>query len=128
MVDSLGKTTMPGIAATRCVMDIHPSSLPEPREAWQREAVCRGEAELFAEPPAGEPMVVQLRREEEAKAVCARCPVLLECRSYALRTQQRTGIWGGLTARERSAMRAREARRRRLLLDDGSRGDRKLSA
>ncbi len=129
MVGSFGKPQAPGVAVTQCTMRFHPSPLLESGEPWQREAACRGEAELFAEPPVAEPMVVQLRREEAAKAVCARCPVLLECRAYALRTQQRTGIWGGLTARERSAVRAREARRQRLLVtDNGSRRDRKLSA
>jgi WhiB family transcriptional regulator, redox-sensing transcriptional regulator len=36
-----------------------------------------------------------------AKAVCAGCPVLAECRAYALKTGQRFGVWGGLSARER---------------------------
>jgi WhiB family redox-sensing transcriptional regulator len=36
-----------------------------------------------------------------AKAVCAVCPVVAQCRSYALETDQRFGVWGGLSARER---------------------------
>ncbi|NUT41231.1 MAG: WhiB family transcriptional regulator, partial [Thermoactinospora sp.] len=32
---------------------------------------------------------------------CARCPVVDECRSYALREGETEGIWGGLTPQER---------------------------
>ncbi len=42
-----------------------------------------------------------------AKAVCAACPVLTECRSYALETDQRFGVWGGLSARQRDRIRTR---------------------
>jgi len=40
-----------------------------------------------------------------AKAVCAVCPVLAECRAYALETGQRFGVWGGLSANERQQIR-----------------------
>ncbi len=33
------------------------------------------------------------------------CPVLLECLLYGLVTEDRFGIWGGMTPRERSALR-----------------------
>lgn len=36
-----------------------------------------------------------------AKKVCAGCPVTAQCLDYALRTDQRFGIWGGLSERER---------------------------
>lgn len=57
------------------------------------EAACRNEdLELFFAVDG---------REEEAKAVCQRCPVRWECLTYALETRQRHGVWGGLTAEER---------------------------
>lgn len=37
----------------------------------------------------------------EAKAVCGRCWVKDECLRYAMAHDERFGIWGGLTARER---------------------------
>ncbi len=40
--------------------------------------------------------------EECAKRICARCPVRLECLTLALHDSRMTGIWGGLTARERA--------------------------
>ena len=50
-----------------------------------------------------------------AKAVCAVCPVLAECRAYALETDQRFGVWGGLSARERQQIRAGAATADRLV-------------
>lgn len=37
-----------------------------------------------------------------AKAICAGCPVRATCRAYALTAREPYGIWGGLTARERT--------------------------
>jgi WhiB family redox-sensing transcriptional regulator len=49
----------------------------------------------------------------EAKAVCRggdgdvpnNCPIILECLLYGLITEDPFGIWGGLSARERNALR-----------------------
>lgn len=37
----------------------------------------------------------------EAKRICAECPVRLECLEYALEQDERFGIWGGMSERER---------------------------
>lgn len=37
----------------------------------------------------------------EAKLVCGRCEVKWECLEYALAHDERFGIWGGLSERER---------------------------
>lgn len=37
----------------------------------------------------------------EAKQVCARCPVRAECLEYALENDERFGIWGGESERDR---------------------------
>lgn len=36
-----------------------------------------------------------------AKAVCARCPVVVACRAYALAADEPGGTWGGLSDAER---------------------------
>lgn len=41
-----------------------------------------------------------------AKAVCAVCPVQAECLDFALANNERFGIWGGLSERERRKVRA----------------------
>ncbi|MFD2355808.1 WhiB family transcriptional regulator [Nonomuraea ferruginea] len=51
-------------------------------------------------------------QEARAKAVCATCQVLTECRSYALKAGEADGIWGGLTPEERRRSRVPEGVRR----------------
>ena len=41
----------------------------------------------------------------EAKRVCVRCDVRAECLEYALANDERFGIWGGLSERERRRIR-----------------------
>ena len=78
---------------------------------WHSEAACRSdEAGLFFA-PSKEPTAARLSREEAAKRVCARCPVLLECREHALLQPEPYGVWGGLTAAERRVVLARRRRR-----------------
>ena len=43
-------------------------------------------------------------RERRAKEICARCPVELECREYALGRREPYGIWGGMTESERTSV------------------------
>lgn len=74
---------------------------------WWERARCRDEdPELFFPVGTSGPAVVQA---ELARAVCRRCPVIDECLQWALSTGQDAGVWGGLTADERRAMRQRLA-------------------
>lgn len=50
-----------------------------------------------------------LQQMAEAKAVCARCPVRVDCLSYALDTGQDAGVWGGASAEERQEIRSARA-------------------
>ena len=38
---------------------------------------------------------------QDAKQVCRRCPVQLACLQYALDNDERFGVWGGFSERER---------------------------
>ncbi|MFG2999443.1 WhiB family transcriptional regulator [Streptomyces sp. NPDC048340] len=95
-----------------------PSAVPKPRVPareedgpWHAEAVCRrDEAGLFFA-PSKEPTAARLSREEAAKRVCARCPVMVACREHALLQPEPYGVWGGLTAAERRVVLARRRRR-----------------
>jgi WhiB family redox-sensing transcriptional regulator len=44
------------------------------------------------------------RSSRQAKAVCARCPVRHACLDWAMATDQRWGIWGALSTRERDRL------------------------
>ncbi|MBN9325765.1 MAG: WhiB family transcriptional regulator, partial [Cellulomonas sp.] len=43
----------------------------------------------------------------EAKKVCTQCEVRAECLEYALANDERFGIWGGLSERERRKLKRR---------------------
>lgn len=70
---------------------------------WQQQGACRTEdgSVFFAPDTPGEPPADRLRRLVQAKRVCARCPVLLTCRAYALENREEFGVWGGLSETER---------------------------
>lgn len=61
---------------------------------WAKEAKC-----LAADPETFFPEKGGSTRE--AKKICALCPVTDECLAYALEHDERFGIWGGLSERER---------------------------
>ncbi len=61
---------------------------------WRKRADCRGiDPEIFF--PATD------EDADEAKAICATCPVHQACLEYALAHREREGVWGGATERER---------------------------
>jgi WhiB family redox-sensing transcriptional regulator len=69
---------------------------------WQWRAACRGEdTSLFFPPSHLEERDERKGRERRAKAVCATCPVRVECLEYAIRIHETHGIWGGLSEIER---------------------------
>ena len=41
---------------------------------------------------------------EKAMAICASCPVQIECLEYALEARERFGVWGGRTEKQRRQM------------------------
>ncbi len=64
------------------------------REEWQDRALCaQTDPEAFFPEKGGS--------TREAKKICQRCPVRNECLEYALAHDERFGIWGGLSERER---------------------------
>ncbi len=72
---------------------------------WRALASCaRYTPELFF--PAGETGLAGAQIAM-AKRICIGCPVRQECLDYALVSNQRFGIWGGLTEEERRPVRRR---------------------
>ena len=62
--------------------------------AWQEQALCaQTDPEAFFPEKGGS--------TREAKRICIGCEVKGECLEYALGSDERFGIWGGLSERER---------------------------
>lgn len=71
-----------------------PESTPTTDEEWQDRALCaQTDPEAFFPEKGGS--------TRDAKKICQRCPVRNECLDYALAHDERFGIWGGLSERER---------------------------
>jgi WhiB family transcriptional regulator, redox-sensing transcriptional regulator len=48
---------------------------------------------------------------DAAKRTCYTCPVRMQCLQWAIRADEREGIWGGLTPGERRKLRTRSQRK-----------------
>lgn len=67
---------------------------------WQDQALCaQTDPEAFFPEKGGS--------TREAKRVCSTCDVRSECLEYALANDERFGIWGGLSERERRKLKKR---------------------
>jgi WhiB family transcriptional regulator, redox-sensing transcriptional regulator len=85
--------------------------LPIPREGdwdWQARARCRGYDTSMFYHPENERGPSRVRREMQAKAVCAGCPVVENCLRWAIAAREPYGVWGGLSAEERDALLTRQ--------------------
>lgn len=68
--------------------------------SWQERALCaQTDPEAFFPEKGGS--------TREAKKVCLACDVRGECLEYALANDERFGIWGGLSERERRKLKKR---------------------
>jgi WhiB family redox-sensing transcriptional regulator len=71
---------------------------------WQEAAACRGlDSEVFFHPE-NERGPLRRHREQNAKRVCAKCPVQRTCLAWALHTREPYGVWGGLSTDERERL------------------------
>ncbi len=68
--------------------------------SWQADALCaQTDPEAFFPEKGGS--------TRDAKRICTTCEVKAECLEYALQNDERFGIWGGLSERERRKLRRR---------------------
>ncbi len=76
------------------------SGLTPEDPGWQELALCaQTDPEAFFPEKGGS--------TREAKRVCQSCEVRQECLEYALGNDERFGIWGGLSERERRRLKRR---------------------
>jgi WhiB family redox-sensing transcriptional regulator len=88
-----------GLTVELSLVDDVTDELPE-ELAWQERALCaQTDPEAFFPEKGGS--------TREAKRVCMACEVRAECLEYALANDERFGIWGGLSERERRRVKKR---------------------
>ena len=69
--------------------------------------ICRNDPDLFFKEGQG-------GNNREAKQACAMCPLRDPCATYALLADEKEGVWGGLSPRERRTIRKGLVRERAL--------------
>jgi WhiB family redox-sensing transcriptional regulator len=69
-------------------------------DGWKELGSCRRLAPEVFYPEDGGRSGLQAR-EERAKQICRRCPVVSDRRSHALSTRETYGVWGAMSARDR---------------------------
>lgn len=77
---------------------------------WRNRAACSGYPNTLFFPASDGADEMSVAK---AKSVCAVCPVIEDCLQYALETNQRSGIWGGTTEKERKSLRRKWLAERR---------------
>ncbi|GAB4095676.1 hypothetical protein GCM10028787_11510 [Brachybacterium horti] len=78
----------------------HAPTEAEEELSWHERALCaQTDPEAFFPEKGGS--------TREAKKVCVSCEVRSECLEYALENDERFGIWGGLSERERRKLKRR---------------------
>jgi WhiB family redox-sensing transcriptional regulator len=89
----------------RLPRDTSGADLSDETPTWQQSANCLGvDPDLFFPERGGS--------TEEAKEVCRGCVVQAECLDYAMQNDEKRGVWGGLSRRERIDLRRTSKSRR----------------
>ena len=76
------------------------------RWLWADRGSCRDQPELFYNDE-DDHRRVRRDKEDAAKDICERCPVIVQCRRYAIVAGELYGVWGGLTEMERHQLAGR---------------------
>ena len=96
----------------------HYKKLPAPiieNYEWRLLGACNGvDPEVFFL-PYGVRTSTKEKLIQEAKKICATCPVITECRNFALETEEIYGVWGGLSEDERIDIIRKNRREKELM-------------
>jgi WhiB family transcriptional regulator, redox-sensing transcriptional regulator len=90
-----GRFSAPGT-----ILGMHIQTITSPDLEWQQEALCAQTGGDFFFPEPGSSV-------REAKRICGLCPIRTACLEYALGNDERFGVWGGLSEKERLQIRRR---------------------
>ncbi|TKT03954.1 WhiB family transcriptional regulator [Streptomyces lasalocidi] len=85
-------------SATGTLLGMFTDTITTPDLTWQREALCAQTGADFFFPEPGSSV-------RDAKRICGLCPIRSACLEYALTHDERFGVWGGLSEKERLHLR-----------------------
>ncbi|QYX82770.1 WhiB family transcriptional regulator [Streptomyces akebiae] len=77
---------------------MHNDTITPIDRAWQERALCAQTGADFFFPEPGSSV-------REAKRICGMCEMRTACLEYALSNDERFGVWGGLSEKERLRLR-----------------------
>lgn len=77
---------------------MHLETISPAGSAWRDRALCAQTGADFFFPEPGSSV-------REAKRICGMCEMRSACLEYALENDERFGVWGGLSERERRSLR-----------------------
>ena len=96
----IGQGMGQGIGQSQGIAGLLGIGLEGDAQSWQEQALCaETDPEAFFPEKGGS--------TREAKKICTGCEVKAQCLEYALANDERFGIWGGLSERERRRLRRR---------------------
>ena len=77
---------------------MHIESIAAPDLSWQEQALCAQTGAEFFFPEPGSSV-------RDAKRICGLCEMRPACLQYALANDERFGVWGRLSEKERLSLR-----------------------
>ncbi|GHH28593.1 hypothetical protein Srubr_39760 [Streptomyces rubradiris] len=80
------------------LLAMHSDTITPADDTWRTQALCAQTGPDFFFPEPGSSV-------REAKRICAMCELRPACLEYALAHDERFGVWGGLSEKERLALR-----------------------
>jgi WhiB family redox-sensing transcriptional regulator len=80
------------------ILVMHTDTMTPADSAWQEQALCAQTGADFFFPEPGSSV-------REAKRICGMCEMRSACLEYALNNDERFGVWGGLSEKERLSLR-----------------------
>lgn len=83
------------------MLGMHNDTITPIDRAWQERALCAQTGADFFFPEPGSSV-------REAKRICGMCEMRTACLEYALSNDERFGVWGGLSEKERLRLRRTE--------------------
>ena len=74
---------------------------PKTELGWRERGACFGSYVEAFFPSRGDPT-------KPARDICRMCTVTVECLDWAVKNNERSGVWGGTTERERAKIRRKK--------------------